>query len=206
MVETDRRARRGAAALRAGGVLVACLLAGALTFPAQRHLPDAVASFANSASGWTLVTAVLVGVARLRPVLSAVSGAAGFVLLTCGYALAADLAGLYYNPVPFSVIGVVVGPFVGLVAAWLRSGSGVRVALATALLAGIGVGDAVHGLTVVAATTSPVYWLLVGAVALVLLVWVVAVRRLRRGEAVIAVLGTVGVAAALRVGYRVLGG
>jgi len=59
--------RRGAV------VLVASFLLGGLTSYAQGFLPDAAAPFANSASGWTLLTALLVarlvqcGLARRYP-------------------------------------------------------------------------------------------------------------------------------------------
>lgn len=50
--------------------------------------------------------------------------------------------------------------------------------MATALLSGIGLGEAAYGLTVASDTTSAVYWTLIGLVALELLV-VMLVRRIR---------------------------
>ena len=133
----------------------ASVLLGGLTFFAQGFLPGWFTSFANSASGWTVLTAVLIGVSGLRPWVSMLSGAVSFVLLTVGYGWAAALSGLSYDPTLFSVIGILVGPFVGLAAAWLRA-RGLRAALATAALAGVGLGESVYGLTVVADSTSPV--------------------------------------------------
>jgi hypothetical protein len=81
-----------------------------------------------------------------------------------------------------------------------------RPALGTALLAGIGVGEASYGLTTVAGTTSPVYWWLIGAVAHALLgtMW------LRRIHGVLwkalVVLGTSLTAAAFLLAYRWIGG
>lgn len=40
-------------------VAVVSFVCGVFTFFAQGFLPDAVSSFANSASGWTFVTALL---------------------------------------------------------------------------------------------------------------------------------------------------
>ncbi len=51
---------------RAAIVAAASLLLGAATFFAQGSLPDALRSFANSASGWTLVTVLLLNWIRVR--------------------------------------------------------------------------------------------------------------------------------------------
>ncbi len=185
-------------------VSLASLALGLLTFYAQGFLPDALSSFANSASGWTLLTAALVLAARAGAKLAAALGAVSFVLLVLGYTLAASLNGLYYSPVLFGVVGVVVGPFVGVAAAWLRT-EGVPAALGTALLGGILIGEAVYGLTVVADTTRPEYWVGIGAVGIALLV-AMLVRRLRCWRPVtIAVAGVPAVAAAFNLAYIALG-
>ncbi|MFB8230621.1 DUF6518 family protein [Cellulosimicrobium sp. NPDC055967] len=194
--------RRGAV------VLVASFLLGGLTSYAQGFLPDAAAPFANSASGWTLLTALLVAWSardpRARTWHAAVLGAASFVLLTLGYAVAADLRGYFYDPTTFGVVGVVVGPFVGIAAAWLWR-TGTHAALGTAVLAGIGVGESVYGLTTVVETTGATYWVTIGVVALVLLGGMLA-RRLRGALPVAtAVGGTAVVAAAFVLAYRALG-
>lgn len=194
---------------RGAVVLVASVLLGGLTSFAQGFLPAALAPVANSASGWTLVTAVLVfwwaAAAGARTWQAAVLGAASFVLLVLGYTLASELRGLVYRPLLFGVVGVVVGPFVGVVAAWLRR-PGTRAALGTALLAGVGVGDGVYGLTTVADTTGTTYWAAIGVVALVLLAGMLA-RRLRGTPAVVtAVAGTAAVAVLYVVAFRALGG
>ncbi|MFF2452410.1 DUF6518 family protein [Isoptericola sp. NPDC058082] len=194
---------------RGAVVLVASLLLGGLTSFAQGVLPAAVVPVANSASGWTLVSAVLVywwaAATGARTWQAAVLGAASFVLLVLGYTFAADLRGLVYRPLLFSVVGVVVGPFVGVAAAWLRR-PGTRAALGTALLAGVGVGDGVYGLTTVADTTGATYWVAIGVVAVVLLASMLA-SSLRGAFAVAtAVAGTVVVAALFVVAFRSLGG
>ncbi len=186
-------------------VAAASLLLGGLTSWAQGFLPEAFSSFANSVSGWTVLTAALVYWSRLRGPGAAAVGVLSFVLLVLGYTVASDLRGLSYDPMMWSAIGVVAGPFVGLAAAWLRE-EGVRLALGVAALTGIGVGDAVHGLTVVGDTTSPVYWTLVGAAGLALLVGMLA-RRLRGAVPVaVALAGTAAATGVLLLGYRVIGG
>lgn len=164
--------------VRCGVVVVASFLLGGLTSYAQGGLlPDAFSSFANSASGWTVLTALLVYWSRARTGPAAVLGAVSFVLLVLGYTVAADVRGFFYDPLIWSVVGVVVGPFVGIGTSWLRA-TGVRAALGTALFAGIGIGECVYGLTVVGETTSPVYWVVIGAISLALLVGML-VRRIQ---------------------------
>ena len=163
-------------AARLGIVVVLSFLLGGLTSYAQGgFLPDAFASFANSASGWTVLTALLVYWSRARTVPAAVLGAVSFVLLVLGYMVAAQVRGFVYDPLHFAIVGVVVGPFVGVAASWLRA-TGVRAALGTALLAGIGVGESVYGLTVIRETTSPVYWTVIGVAGLALVVWMLVCR------------------------------
>jgi len=192
--------RRTGTTARTAVVAVLSFLCGLSTFFSQGFLPDAVTSFANSASGWTLVTVLLLAWARVGTALAALLGAVSFVLLTLGYSAAAHLRDLFYDPTLFVVVGVLVGPFVGIATSWLRAATG------TALLAGIGVGEAVYGLTVVADTTSPVYWALVGVVALALLV-AMLIRRIRGVLWVLlAVVGTGVIAGAFVVVYSSLGG
>jgi hypothetical protein len=191
---------------RAAVVAASSLLCGAITFLAQGFLPDAVNSFANSASGWTLVTVLLLTGVRAGPAAAALLGATSFVLLTVGYAGAAQLRGLHYDPTMFAVVGLVVGPFVGVATSWLRAVPSWRPALGTALLAGIGVGEASYGLTTVAGTTSPVYWLLIGAVALALLGTMLLRRIYGMLWKALVVLGTSLTAAAFLLAYRWIGG
>ncbi|MFE7507013.1 DUF6518 family protein [Promicromonospora sp. NPDC057488] len=186
--------------MRAGVVVVLSFVLGGLTSYAQGFLPDAFASFANSASGWTVLTALLVYWSRLRTAPAAVLGAVSFVLLVLGYTVASQVRGYVYDPLLFSAVGVVAGPFVGVAASWLRA-TGVRAALGTALLAGIGVGEAAYGLTIIRETTSPVYWTLIGVAGLALLTGML-VRRVRGAlPVVLAVAGTAAVAATFYAAY-----
>lgn len=187
-----------------GAVSAASLLLGMLTFYAQGALPEAWRSFANSASGWTLLTALLVFGSRASARLAAVLGALSFLLLVLGYTVAAGLEGLSYSPLLFGVVGLVVGPFIGVAAAWLRS-SGLRAALGTALISGIFLGEAAYGLTVVADSTSPVYWVVIGALGTILLVGMVSLRVRDWMPIAVAVLGAAAVAGAFVAAYGALG-
>lgn len=193
-----------AAVTRAALVVVASFALGAVTSYAQEFLPSAVRSFANSPSGWTVLTALLVFWSRLPAWPAAVLGAASFVLLVLGYTAAAELRGYVYDPFLFSVVGVIAGPFVGAAASWLR-GTRIRASLGTALLVGIGLGDAVYGMTVVRETTHPVYWVGIGLASVALLVGMFA-RRIR-GVTLIAtaLAGTAAVGTVFILAYRALG-
>ena len=190
---------------RAAVVAASSCLLGACTSVAQGFLPDAVSSFANSASGWTLVTVLLLTGVRAGPAAAALLGAMSFVLLTVGYAVAAQSRGSYYDPTLFALVGVVVGPFVGVATSWLWAVPSWRPALGTALLAGIGFGEAGYGLTTVAGTTSPVYWWLTHAVALALLGTMLLHRIHGMLWRLLVVLGSGLTAAAFLVAYRWLG-
>ncbi|MGC3993492.1 MAG: DUF6518 family protein [Propionicimonas sp.] len=181
------------------------VLLGVLTFFAQGVLPDAWRSFANSASGWTLLTAVLVFASRAATRLAAVLGAVSFVLLVVGYSMGAAQHGLSYSPVLFGVVGLVVGPFVGVAAVWLRDRA-IRGGLGVALLTGIFVGEAVYGLTVIADSTRPEYWVLIGSVGVVLLIGMVFGRLRGWTSRLVAVAGATVTAGAFVVAYSMLGG
>ena len=184
-------------------VVAGGLVLGAATSWAQGVLPDALESFANSPSGWTLLTVLMVVAVRPPVALGAVLGMLSFVSIVLGYTVASEVRGLSYDPLFWSVVGVVAGPFVGAAAAVLVGRHVIGTALGAGALAGALIADGIYGLTVVAGTTSPVYWVLclVGGVALV---GVVAVR-LRTRVAVVTLLATAVVATAvLSAGFAVL--
>jgi hypothetical protein len=184
-------------------VVAASLLLGGLTSWAQGFLPDALSSFANSPSGWTALTALLV--AAVRPSLGwgAVLGVASFVSLVLGYTIASELRGYVYHPLFWSLVGVVAGPFVGAAAAAVVGRHALRAAIGAGALAGVLVADGIYGLTVVAASTSPVYWticLVLGAVLVA-----TSVVRHRSWPATAAVIGTaVAATGVLSAGYAFL--
>lgn len=184
-------------------MFAASLVFGAGTSFAQTTLPAALNSFANSASGWTLLTALLVWLVRGRSVLSAVLGAIGFVSLVVGYTLMSGFRGYYYDPMLFGIVGVIVGPFVGVAASWLHRHDW-KAATGSALLSGIAVGEGIYGLTVVSETTSPYYWVLMAALGLALLALAVTranTRDIRMG----AIAMTAVIAIAFTAAYTTLG-
>ncbi|GEA87801.1 DUF6518 family protein [Cellulomonas cellasea] len=200
----DARPDHRTGRVRVAVVPLASAALGALTLTAQGALPDAAVPFANSAGGWTLLTVLLVLWSRARSRTAAVLGAASFVLLVLGYSASAHMHGLFYDPTFFGTIGLVAGPVVGVATAWLRE-HGLRAALGTAVLAGIGLGEAVYGLTSVVESTGAAYWVVLGAGALALLAGMLA-RRVRGAVPVlVATLGTAVVAGAFAVAYRVVG-
>jgi hypothetical protein len=165
--------------LAAAWIVVGSLTLGGLTSVAQGFLPDTLRSFANSPSGWTLLTIVMISTARLDLLSAALLGAVSFVCLVIGYTVVSELRGLSYSPVFWSAVGLVAGPAVG----WSTSAAFHRRPLVSAvgssLIAGVAITDAVYGLTLVADTTSSVYWSIAGLVGAMFLV-LVALRRRNR--------------------------
>lgn len=159
-------------------VIAGSLVLGGLTSVAQAVLPDSLRSLANSPSGWTLLTVVLIAVARLRLLPAAVLGAASFVSLVLGYTLVSELRGLSYSPVFWGATGVLAGPIVGWSTSAALDRRPLLGAVGSSLIAAVLLTDAIYGLTVVADTTSPVYWWVVGVAGLVFLGVVAMCRRL----------------------------
>ena len=152
------------------GVAVASLVLGAVTSWAQGFLPDAWAPLANSPSGWAAMTALVVMTFRPTPRRGAVFGAVSFVCLVLGYTFASELRGLAYDPTLWGAVGLLTGPFIGAAAAGAASTRPLPVALGSGVLAGALVADGIYGLTVVADTTSPVYWTTVLVLGLLLVI------------------------------------
>jgi hypothetical protein len=148
-------------------VVAISVVLGAATSWAQGFLPDAWAPLANSPSGWAAMTALVVMASRPTLRWGAVLGAVSFVCLVLGYTLGSELRGLAYDPTLWGAIGLVTGPGIGAAAAGTASTRSVPVALGSGVLAGVLVADGIYGLTVVADTTSPVYWTTVLVVGLV---------------------------------------
>lgn len=177
MTETSARAsapsRIGPLGLvvRSAIVAVAALVLGGLTSPAQGLLPEALSSFANSAGGWTLLTFAIVWAVRTPLWLSAVLGMVGFVLLVEGYRLVSEWRGYDYGE-PFTgiftIIGIVTGPIVGAAAALVRHPTPLWRGIGIAPVAAVLIGEGIYGLTVVADTTSPVYWVVQLVIGIVL--------------------------------------
>ena len=143
-------------------IVVGSLVVGGLTSLAQGFLPDSLRSVANSPSGWTLLTVVMISVPRLRLLPAACLGAVSFVCLVLGYTYVSELRGLSYSPTLWGAIGLVAGPIVGWSASAAFDARPLLNVVGSSLIAGIATTDAVYGLTVIAGTTSPVYWWIAG--------------------------------------------
>jgi hypothetical protein len=161
-------------------VSVASLLLGGVTSYAQSALPAQLSSFANSASGWTILCALLVVLAGPRVAVGAGLGAASFVCLVLGYTAASHLRGFAYSPASWILVAVIAGPVVGAAAAALRGPARRSAVLGGLTLAAILVADGVRGLVVLGGSTSPVYWTLVIALGLALVAWVSVSQLSRR--------------------------
>jgi hypothetical protein len=157
------RSTRWRSALRAVAIVVvgALLIGGATSF-APGFLPRWAAPFANSSGSWTLLTFALLWWSRAGVNLSAVLGIAGFWLLLEGYAIVSTGRGFPYHlgpGNPFTLIAVVAGPFIGAAASLARTSTRPAVrGVAGAVPSAVMVGESVYGLTVIADSTSPVYW------------------------------------------------
>ena len=151
--------------------LPGALLLGGLTSYGQGYLPSWLSSLANSAGGWTLVAFGLVWLGGARPALGAVLGLVAFQALNEGYGLVSDWRGFFYAA-PFSgiwtLVGLLAGPLVGFAGSLRRRGRPLWRLLAVTPLAAVLLGEGAWALTAVADTTSPVYWWLEIALAVVL--------------------------------------
>jgi hypothetical protein len=153
-----------------GGVTV-----GVLTSLAQGGvLPPAIASLANSAGAWT-AAAFLLALPNRRPRLGIILGPIALGAMLAGYDLATVARGFAVSSstiVFWGLAAVVVGPVLGVGAAWARGPEPRRVALGVAPLAGILIGEAIYGLTFVADTTDARYWIGQAIVGVVAIAWV----------------------------------
>jgi hypothetical protein len=171
-------------ALRIAAVLAVAFGAGCLTPLGQQYLPDAVNSAANSMGGWEIVLVASVGVARLRPLPAAITGAVAFLLMLEGYSLVSELRG-HADRSLFSfwgVVAIVGGPIIGLATAWLRNRRPALRIVAAVVLALPVLVETAYGLTIIRATTSPVWWIVEAALAVALVV-IVSVRARRSKSA-----------------------
>ena len=172
-------------ALRAVAITVGiALAAGVLTPFAQQYLPEWVNSLANASGSWTMIGVLAVYLSQARGVLAAALGVTALVLLNEAYSAVSSARGYPYAggfASPWTYVAIGAGPIVGLAAAWLRSTKPYLIAVAVAVPSAVLVGEGIYGLTMVADTTSPVYWWLqiCGGIAFVT---VVSVRMLRSAE------------------------
>ena len=169
------------------------LVVGILTSLGQGLLPNEVASLANSAGAWCLA-AFLLALPNRTTRLGLLLGPIALLAMLAGYDLATLVRGgaVSTSTVVFwGAAAVVVGPVLGVGAVWARDRDPRRVAIGVAPLAGILIGEAVHGLTAIADTTYGPYWVGEAVVGLLLVAWVGA-----RTRSAIAVLACAALAAA----------
>jgi hypothetical protein len=121
--------------------------------------------------------------------------------MLAGYDLATIMRG---NAVSTSTIvfwgaaAIVVGPVLGVAAAWARGNDPRRIAAGVAPLAGILVGEAVHGLTAIASSTYGAFWGGEAVLGIVLVGWVGV-----RTRSIAATLLCAGLAAVVAVAFVV---
>jgi hypothetical protein len=177
--------------------LIVGLAVGGVTAPAQGWLPDNFGSLANSAGPWALV-AFLVALTTRRVSLSALGAALALMAMEIGYAISTVIRGgsNSSSTVAFWLVAALIaGPAVGVAAAWTRSGHPVRTGLGIGLITGVLVGEGIHGLTAVADTTYPPYW--IGEIAAGAVVLVVGSLVPRKPLTLAAALGSAAIVAAV---------
>lgn len=161
-----------------GTTLAASYIVGGLTCWVQTFLAQPVQSFANSSiDKWALITACLIWSLRIKPSLALLLGPISMITLVYGYDLMAGAMEIPQQSQIWGVSALVLGPFVGLSAAWLRY-PGWRAALGASAISAVGLSDSVTGLATGAATPHPFYWILIGLLAAGLLAY--SCYRLRR--------------------------
>lgn len=164
--------------------LAAAFVLGVLTSFGQQYLPEELHAVANSAASWSLIaftTAAYAVPARFdalaqsstrRWVASALVAMAALWLLLAGYIVASELRGYATGNslvIFWGLAGLAVGPVLGVAAHAVRRGALVPSAIGTGLVAGVMLGESLHGVTTIGDSTSPVYWTLQAIGALVLL-------------------------------------
>jgi hypothetical protein len=142
----------------------ATLLLGALTSFGQTYGPDAIAPLFNSATSWSVVAFVAAFAAR-RPSRAALLGATSFAMLLVGYYATSAVRGFpvgLATTMTWIAATIVVGPVLGVSAAWFRATPrpprDARRRLAALPLGAIAIGEAVYGLLVISDTTPAGYW------------------------------------------------
>ena len=149
-----------------------CLLGGfavgVLTSFGQTVLPFELAPLANSASAWSLAAFGLATVNRdrrrgaLLGVLALLASLAGYdaTTLARGFAVSVTM-GLFWG-----ALAIVVGPVLGVGAAWVHDADPRRRAFGFVPMAGILLGEGLYGVLAIGSSTFAGYWIaqaLVGA-------------------------------------------
>lgn len=177
-------------------VLIA-ITAGALTAQGQSALPDALRSVANSAGSWSLLAFAL-ALRAPDAVRATAAASVALVGLLAGYIMLDEARGFpaSHRLILFWLIAsIIAGPALGLGAHLLRRGTPVQAVFATGVLCGVLLGEGIYGLTVIADTTSGIYWTLEITIAVLVFVFA-AGRYLRRCSGIALAVGVTGVVAA----------
>jgi hypothetical protein len=177
-------------------VILVAVVAGALTPVGEHLLPHSIRSMANSSGPWMLIAFVSIVLSELRGWRAAAAGALSFLVMDAAFYLVFISFGDYYphSYLAFWIgIGLLVGPAVGLSAAWLRA-PGVRLrAVAVAAPAGVLIGEGVYMLIEIPGE-STVYAIASVVVGVILFVILAALRL--RGAATVAASSAMCVAVA----------
>lgn len=180
-----RRSGLRRALIRVPIVLLVSFAWGGLTSFGQTYLPSSLSSLANSSSAWLIVVFGLLVAARLPGAVSAVTAVLSFAIMNEGYGVISTARGFDYFAGPlnrWTIIAVVVGPFVGIAAVWLRSERPVRRALAIAVPTLVLLGEAAYALIIVPEASGPWFAAVQIIVTAAWLGWF-AFRRIGRGSA-----------------------
>ncbi len=199
----SRERRRGLlrGAVRVLLALAVAAAAGALTPIGQQHLPEPLAPLANSSGSWTVIAFAAVYLSRSRPLVAAVLGAACFVLMNELYAVVSTLRGNPYTagfPDFWNLTGILVGPVVGLAAAWLRDDRPARLAMAIAAPSAVLLGEGAYYVTVLGVFGAYGFVEIAAGVFLLLVLVVRRIRtmRMRLATVALALLGAAAFVAA----------
>jgi Family of unknown function (DUF6518) len=133
---------------------------GAVTEWSVPHLPFSLEPLGNTAAPWVLVAwAIALTGNRIRD--SLLLAIVTLVALVLGFYVAEAYRGwpVSRHQVEFwSAASVVVGPLVGVAAAWLRHAGRTKAALGAGVLGGLLAGEAVNGLTRLKLSSPAHYW------------------------------------------------
>lgn len=184
-------------------VTIGAFAIGILTSLGQGLLPDEARSFANSAGSWSLA-AFLLCLCNTAPRRGLLLGFLALAAMLVGYIVATEMRGYATGTrllLFWGLAAIVVGPILGVAAAWVRGADRGRIAAGAAVIAGILVGEGLYGLTLIADTTSPVYWAVQIMTGLGIVIAVSVLRLRRPASIVLCAVLTAATAAAFDVAY-----
>ena len=176
------------------GISAAALLLGGATSYGQLLLLPSLAPLANAATPWVVFSFVAVWLAQGSLIRSVLLAPLALVLINSGYGVVSAVRGHPYDPLDWNLVGLVVGPLLGL-AAW---GAGSRrpalVALGSGLVAAALIGESLHALLTIGYPEQRPLWIAIDALTLV---WIglLAARRVRSAGWIAVQLLLVGVVA-----------